>query len=82
MLSISLVILTENLISKDISMAINTGKGFRRGAVRDRSQTYNPQTDQWVKRGPDGRFMDVKQNGEPFKGVRRETSDDKGGGVD
>lgn len=53
-------------------MAKNTGEGFRRGAVCDRSQTYNPKTEQWVKRGEDGRFMDVKQDGEPFKGVRKE----------
>lgn len=71
-----------DLISLENSMATNTGKGFRRGAVRDRSQTYNPQTDQWVKRGPDGRFMDVKQDGEPFKGVRREPGGDEGGGGD
>ena len=53
-------------------MAKNTGEGFRRGAVDNRSQTYNPQTEQWVKRGEDGRFMDVKQDGTPFKGVRKE----------
>ena len=49
------------------------GDNQRIGAVRDRSQTYNPKTRQWVKRDDDtGRFMDVKQNGKPFKGVRRE----------
>jgi hypothetical protein len=54
-------------------MAKNTGAGFRRGAVSDRSQVHNPKTDQWVKRNDDtGRFMDVKQDGEPFKGVRKE----------
>ncbi len=54
-------------------MAKNTGEGFRRGAVDDRSQTYNPRTDQWVKRDADtGRFMDVKEDGTPFKGVRKE----------
>ena len=53
-------------------MAKNTGKGFRRGAVDNRSQTYNPQTKQWVKRGDDGKFMDVKQDGTPFKGVTKE----------
>jgi hypothetical protein len=26
----------------------------------------------WVKRGPNGRFMDVKSDEQPFKGVRRE----------
>ena len=53
-------------------MGKNTGNSFRRGAVRQRSQTFNPSTGQWVKRGPDGRFMDAKQDGTPFKGVRRE----------
>jgi hypothetical protein len=50
-----------------------TGDNHRVGAVRDRSQTFNPQTDQWVKRDTQtGKFMDVKVNGEPFKGVRKE----------
>jgi hypothetical protein len=49
------------------------GDGHRRGAVRDRSQVFNPETQQWVKRdGDTGRFMDVKKDGEPFKGVRKE----------
>lgn len=38
------------------------GDGHRNGAVRDRSQTYNPKTETWVKRDSDtGRFMDVKK---------------------
>ncbi len=56
-------------------MATNppAGDGHRNGAVRDRSQVYNPQNDRWVKRDDDtGRFMDQKQNGQPFKGVRKE----------
>lgn len=49
------------------------GDGHRNGAVRGRSQTYNPKTNQWVKRDSDtGRFMDVKRDGNPFKGVRKE----------
>ncbi len=49
------------------------GDGHRNGAVRHRSQTFNPVTQQWVKRDTDtGRFMDVKQDGTPFKGVRKE----------
>ena len=49
------------------------GDGHRKGAVRDRSQTYNTKTEQYVKRdGDNGRFMDVKQDGDKFKGVRRE----------
>jgi len=54
-------------------MAKNTGKDFRRGAVDDRSQVRNPKTDQYVKRDTDsGKFMDVKKDGKPFKGVRKE----------
>jgi hypothetical protein len=56
-------------------MATNPPPGdhHRKGAVRDRSQTLNPKTEQWVKRDADtGRFLDVKQDGTKFKGVRRE----------
>ena len=54
-------------------MAKNTGKGYRQGAVTNRSQTYNPVTEQWVERNATtGQFINVKQNGEPFKGVRKE----------
>jgi hypothetical protein len=55
-------------------MATNPPKGdnHRQGAVRDRSQTYNTKTEQWVKRDADSGRMDVKQDGEKFKGVRRE----------
>lgn len=49
------------------------GDGHRMGAVRQRSQTYNPVTQQFVKRDTKtGRFMDVKQDGTKFKGVRLE----------
>lgn len=55
-------------------MAKNAPPGDNRrvGAVRQRSQVLNPQNDRWTKRGPDGKFMDQKADGEPFKGVRRE----------
>lgn len=54
-------------------MAKNTGKGYRQGAVDKRSQTYNPATDLWTKRDTTtGQFLDTKQNGDPFKGVRKE----------
>ena len=56
-------------------MAINLpyGDNHRIGAVRLRSQTLNPRTQQFVKRNAEtGRFMDVKQNGAPFKGGRKE----------
>jgi hypothetical protein len=50
-----------------------SGDNKRNGAVKKRSQTHNPVTDQWVKRDADtGKFMDVKKDGEPFKGVRKE----------
>jgi hypothetical protein len=47
--------------------------GQRVGAVRERSQTLNPKTGNWTKRDTDtGKFLDVKQDGKPFKGVRKE----------
>ena len=54
-------------------MATNTGDGYRRGAVDNRSQVYNAQNDRWTKRDSDtGRFIDQKADGDPFKGVRKE----------
>ena len=48
------------------------GDGHRNGAVKQRSQTFNPKTERWVKRDTHTRrFMDVKQEGTPFKGVRK-----------
>lgn len=52
-------------------MSKNTGKGYRLGAVRQRDQVYNPKTERWIKRGPDGRFIDGKSDKDPFKGVRK-----------
>ena len=49
-------------IRKEVNMATNppSGDNHRNGAV-------------FVKRNAEtGRFMDVKQNGTPFKGVRKE----------
>lgn len=49
------------------------GDNARKGAVKNRSQVFNPATETWVKRDRGtGRFMDQKQDGTPFKGVRRE----------
>ncbi|SPZ55581.1 Uncharacterised protein [Serratia quinivorans] len=49
------------------------GDNRRIGMVKERSQAFNPITEQWVKRNSNtGRFMDVKQDGAPFKGVRKE----------
>jgi hypothetical protein len=56
-------------------MATNppSGDGHRDGMVRQRSQTYNSKTQQYVKRDTiTGRFIDVKQDGTPLKGVRKE----------
>lgn len=56
-------------------MATNppVGDNRRNGVVRNRSQVHNHKTDQWVKRDAEtGRFMDVKKDGTPFKGVRKE----------
>jgi hypothetical protein len=49
-----------------------TGDNRRIGAIRGRSQTKTP-SGHWVKRdAKTGRFMDVKSDKDPFKGVRRE----------
>ncbi|MGE4294355.1 MAG: hypothetical protein AB7E49_01480 [Campylobacterales bacterium] len=54
-------------------MAKNTEDGYRIGSVRDRTQTYNPQNKTHVKRdATTGKFMDVKSDGKPFKGVAKE----------
>ncbi|HII79964.1 MAG TPA: hypothetical protein HA261_06140 [Methanosarcina sp.] len=52
-------------------MAKNRGDGKRDGAVRDRTQTYNPVTDQYVKRDTTtGQFIGAKKG--KYKGVREE----------
>lgn len=54
-------------------MAKNTGEGFRRGAVDNRSQFQTPNGN-WAKRDAEtGRIMDQKTSSNtPFKGVRKE----------
>ena len=53
-------------------MATNTGDGYRKGSVTDRTQVENG-NEGWTKRDADtGEFMDQKADGEPFKGVARE----------
>lgn len=48
------------------------GKG-REGMVDNRSQTYNPTNNLWVKRDSStGKFMDAKTSGGKFKGVKTE----------
>jgi hypothetical protein len=57
-------------------MAKNTGKGFRKGSVDDRTQLDldpDPNKEKFVKRDMDtGRFTDLKEDDEPFKGVAKE----------
>jgi len=49
------------------------GDGHRVGAVKGRSQTFNPQNQHWVERNrADGRFINQKADSKPFKGVQRE----------
>ena len=54
-------------------MATNAPKGpGRRGAVRQRAQFLGPNGN-WTKRDTKtGRILDQKQDGTPFKGVRKE----------
>jgi len=53
-------------------MATNTGESSRKGAVKDRSQTYNPKSKQYVKRdATTGKFMSSKKD--PYKGVTNES---------
>ena len=60
------------------SMAKNTGKGSRKGAVKGRTQVKNPRTKDYTKRNESsgsskrGKFMDVKEDRKPFKGVAKE----------
>ena len=55
-------------------MAKNTGKGFRKGAVDERTQLdLDPKNGKFVKRDrATGRFTDLKEDNEPFKGVAKE----------
>lgn len=55
-------------------LATNPSKdGRRKGAVKNRSQVKNPKTGRYVKRDSEtGRFMDMKSDSKPFKGVRKE----------
>ncbi len=55
-------------------MAVNKpiGDNARKWAVRNRQQVYNSKVNRWIKRWPDWRFMDQKQDWTPFKWVRKE----------
>lgn len=56
-------------------MATNSGENYRKGPVKGRSQVFNPSTGNYVKRdSATGRFIDVKSDGSPFKGIRKESA--------
>lgn len=54
-------------------MAKNAAAGNGRlGPIKNRIQSLNPRTKQWVKTNTKtGKFIDVKGNGTPFKGIRK-----------
>lgn len=52
-----------------------SGDGHRNGAVKNRTQVYNPTTGNFVKRDAStGKFIDIKSDGKAFKGVTKEKS--------
>ncbi len=53
-------------------MAKNTGGGHRIGQVKARSQTRTPSGNPVKRDTETGRFIDVKSDKKPFKGVRKE----------
>lgn len=53
-------------------MAKNTGRGHRIGAVRGRSQTTTKSGHPVARDAKTGRFLNVKSDKQPFKGVRQE----------
>lgn len=56
-------------------MARNTNSGYRQGSVTGRTQTKHS-NGHWVKRDAEtGRFLDVKSDSKPFKGVAKERDD-------
>jgi hypothetical protein len=49
------------------------GDNARKGAVKGRTQVYNPAIGKYIKRDKEtGQFMDQKSDGTPFKGVTKE----------
>ncbi|PYJ47140.1 MAG: hypothetical protein DME50_01680 [Verrucomicrobia bacterium] len=59
-------------------MAKDTGEGYRKGSVKERTQVENPRGEQWTKRDETpgsekrGEFKEKKKDEEPFKGVAKE----------
>lgn len=59
-------------VRQEAQMGVNTGKGYRQGAVRGRTQFQQPNGD-WQKRDEGtGQFMERKSSEGPFKGVAKE----------
>ncbi|MCG7419636.1 hypothetical protein MHJ97_04210 [Macrococcus epidermidis] len=54
-------------------MAKNPPKGpGRKGAVKNRRQSFNSKIKKWIKFNDDsGKIMDVKSDSKPFKGIRK-----------
>lgn len=50
-------------------MAKNTGKGHRKGQVKDRYQVFNDRTETYDKYDSDGNYMRTKADGTKWKGV-------------
>lgn len=54
-------------------MAANNGNNSGKVAVKGRSQIFNPSTGNYVLKDTDsGKFIEVKSDGKPFKGVKKE----------
>jgi len=54
-------------------MSKNTGKKFRKGAIKNRSQTYNNKTKCYIKRDKKtGQFISSKKTA--YKGIRKEVN--------
>jgi hypothetical protein len=54
-------------------MAKNPPKGHgRKGEVKAREQVLNPRNERWTKKSAEtGRFMDVKYDKLPFRGIKK-----------
>ena len=54
-------------------MAKNTGEGYRKGAISERSQVFNPKNNQYIKRDTTtGHFVSSKNT--PYKSIKVETT--------
>lgn len=52
-------------------MGKNTGNGHRNGAVKNRTQVYNPSNNLFIKRNTTtGQFISAKST--PYKGIKQE----------